>query len=119
MADGTLVGTAPSKLIKAAGQCESAAQYIEGMRQRVQTIKGELMATGWKGNAGVKFGQALDAWDVDFHKVIKLLEDIYDKMNINAKVYADAAQHNMDLSSGLNSAGSGGRIDSLINASNR
>ncbi|MEU7832134.1 MULTISPECIES: WXG100 family type VII secretion target [unclassified Nonomuraea] len=113
----TLMGTAPSKLTKAAGQCEVTAQYIEGMRQRVQTIKGDLMAAGWKGGAAGQFGKALDAWDVDFRQVIKILEDIYDKLNINAGVYSNAAQQNMDISSGLNSAGVGGRIDSLINAS--
>ncbi|MCA2224280.1 MULTISPECIES: WXG100 family type VII secretion target [Nonomuraea] len=113
----TLMGTAPTKLIKAAGQCETTAQYIEGMRQRVQTIKGDLMAAGWKGGASQQFGKALDAWDVDFQQVIKILESIYDKLNMGAGVYSTAAQQNMDISSGLNSAGAGGRIDSLINAS--
>jgi WXG100 family type VII secretion target len=86
------------------------------MRQRVQTIKGDLMAAGWKGGASQQFGKALDQWDLDFRAVIKILEGIYDKLNIGAGVYADAAQQNMDLSSGLNSAGSGGRIDTLINS---
>jgi WXG100 family type VII secretion target len=113
------MGTAPTKLIKAAGQCESAAQYIEGMRKRVETIKGDLLAAGWKGGAAGQFGKALEAWDLDFRQVIKILEDIYDKLNINAGVYADAAQQNMDLSGALTSAGSGGRIDSLINLSNK
>ena len=113
----TLMGTSPTKLIKAAGQCETTAQYIEGMRTRVQTIKADLMAAGWKGGASQQFGKALDAWDVDFRQVIKILETIYDRLNVGAGVYSNAAQQNMDISSGLNSAGSGGRIDSLINAS--
>src|ERR1044072_1086522 len=112
----TLMGTAPTKLIKAAGQCEVTAQYIEGMRQRVQTIKGDLMAAGWKGGAAGKFGQALYAWVGEFRQLIKILEDIYDKLNINADVYSNSAQQNMDLSGQLTSAGGGGRIDSLINS---
>jgi WXG100 family type VII secretion target len=112
----SLFGASPTELTTSAGYCEETAQYIEGMRQRVQTIKGDLMAAGWKGGASQQFGKALDQWDLDFRAVIKILEGIYDKLNIGAGVYADAAQQNMDLSSGLNSAGSGGRIDTLINS---
>jgi len=118
-----LYGASASQLTTAAGYCQDTAQYIEGMRQRVQEIKGDLTGQGWKGGAAQKFGTALDAWDIEFKAVIRILESMYDKLNMGAGVYKNAAEQNMDLSgsltgdgSALNRDGSGGRIDSLINA---
>jgi len=111
-----LYGASPTQLTNAAGYCQDTAQYIEGMRQRVQQIKGDLTAQGWKGGAAQKFSSALDQWDVEFKAVIKILEDIYDRLNIGAGVYKNAADQNMDVAGGFASAGQAGRIDSLINA---
>ncbi|NRQ39080.1 WXG100 family type VII secretion target [Nonomuraea sp. NN258] len=112
----SLYGASPTQLTNAAGYCQDTAQYIEGMRQRVQAIKGDLTSQGWKGGASQKFSQALDQWDVEFRGVIKILEDIYDRLNVGAGVYRNAADQNMDLSGALTRDGSAGRIDSLINA---
>jgi WXG100 family type VII secretion target len=109
-----LYGASPTQLTNAAGYCQDTAQYIEGMRQRVQTIKNNLTTQGWKGGAAQKFGQALDQWDVEFKAVIKSLEDIYDRLNIGAGVYKNAADENMDLAGRATTAGAG-RVDSLIN----
>lgn len=111
-----LYGASPTQLTNAAGYCQDTAQYIEGMRQRVQQIKGDLTTQGWKGGAAQKFGTALDQWDVEFKAVIKILEDIYDRLNIGAGVYRNAADENMNIAGGFAGAGQGGRIDSLINA---
>jgi WXG100 family type VII secretion target len=112
-----LYGASPTQLTNAAGYCQDTAQYIEGMRQRVQQIKGDLTTQAWKGGAAQKFSSALDQWDVEFKAVIKILEDIYDRLNIGAGVYRNAADQNMDIAGGFAGAGpQGGRIDSLINA---
>ncbi|MEV0196945.1 WXG100 family type VII secretion target [Nonomuraea sp. NPDC050691] len=116
--DAALSAHAATSLVKAAGYCQNTAQYIEGMRQRVAGIKAEIM-TKWEGDAARAFGGALDQWDVEFKQVRQILESIYDKLNINAKVYSEANDHNMDLARGLVNAGEGGRIDTLINSSNR
>ncbi|PZG17907.1 WXG100 family type VII secretion target [Nonomuraea aridisoli] len=110
----SLYGASPTQLTTAAGYCQSTAQYIEGMRLRVQEIKAGLQ---WQGGAYNQFAQAMNRWDTEFTQVIKILEDIYDRLNIGAGVYRNAADENMDIAGGFNSAGhSGGRIDSLINA---
>ncbi|MER7363336.1 WXG100 family type VII secretion target [Nonomuraea wenchangensis] len=112
----SLYGASPTQLTTAAGYCQDTAQYIEGMRQRVVEIKAGLQ---WQGGAYKKFSEAMDQWDVEFKGVIKILEGIYDKLNIGAGVYRNAADQNMDIVGGFASAGaSGGRIDSLINANN-
>ncbi|GAA2320246.1 hypothetical protein GCM10010149_86380 [Nonomuraea roseoviolacea subsp. roseoviolacea] len=113
--DAALAATSPTSLKKAAGYCQTTAQYIEGQRRRVQEIKAYIMAN-WESNAARAFGRALDQWDVEFNQVIKILEGIYDKLNIGAGVYANAADHDMDLVHGLMQAGQSGGIDSLINA---
>lgn len=110
-----LYGASPTQLTNAAGYCQDTAQYIEGMRQRVQTIKGDLTNQGWRGAAARKFGAALDQWDREFKDVIGILEDIHDRLNIGAGVYRNAADQNMDLSGSLTRDGSLGRIDSVIN----
>ncbi|WP_327087495.1 WXG100 family type VII secretion target [Nonomuraea sp. NBC_01738] len=112
----SLYGASPTQLTNAAGYCQDTAQYIEGMRVRVTEIKGDLTSQGWRGGASQKFGIALDQWDTEFRAVIKILEDIYDRLNIGAGVYKNAAEQNMDLSGSLSRDGSAGRIDSLINA---
>ncbi|WP_219467204.1 WXG100 family type VII secretion target [Nonomuraea rhizosphaerae] len=114
----SLFGAAPSDLTKAAGYCENTAQYIEGMRQRVQVIKGDLQ---WKGGAYLNFAKAMDQWDLDFKAVIKILEGIYDKLNVGAGVYSQAAAEteNMNITGGQAGAGSAGRIDDLINSSSQ
>lgn len=112
----SLYGASPTQLTNAAGYCQDTAQYIEGMRQRVTEIKGDLTSQGWRGGAAQKFSHALDQWDTEFRAVIKILEDIYDRLNIGAGVYKNAAEQNMDLSGSLTRDGSAGRIDSLINA---
>ncbi|MGW0801882.1 WXG100 family type VII secretion target [Nonomuraea sp. NPDC002799] len=109
------VGASPAQLIKAAGHCQQTAQYIEGMRQRVEAINSGLVNQGWKGDAAQAFGRALTSWDGEFKKVIALLEQMYDKMNMNAGVYRNAADQDMDLMGSLTSAGEAGRIDNLIN----
>ncbi|MEV0307404.1 WXG100 family type VII secretion target [Nonomuraea fuscirosea] len=109
-----LYGASPTQLTNAAGYCEETAQYIEGMRQRVQAIKTQLTTQGWKGGASQKFSGALDQWDLEFKAVIKSLEDIYDRLNIGAGVYKNAADENMDLAGRATGAGAG-RVDSLIN----
>ncbi|MEV0148077.1 MULTISPECIES: WXG100 family type VII secretion target [unclassified Nonomuraea] len=112
--DTALAGTSPTSLTKAAGYCESTAQYIEGQRRRVQEIKAFIRAN-WEANAARAFGNALDQWDVEFNQVIKILEGIYNKLNAGAKVYANAAAEDMDLVHGLMGTGQTGGIDSLIN----
>ncbi|MCF6467749.1 WXG100 family type VII secretion target [Nonomuraea sp. MG754425] len=112
----SLFGASPTQLANAAGYCQDTAQYIEGMRQRVQTIKGELTTQGWRGGAAQKFSAALDQWDVEFKAVIQILEDIHDRLNIGAGVYRNAAEQNMDLSGSLARDGYLGRIDSVVNA---
>jgi WXG100 family type VII secretion target len=111
-----LYGASPTQLTTAAGYCQDTAQYIEGMRQRVQQIKTDLTTQGWKGGAAQKFAGALDQWDGEFRGVIKILEDIYDRLNIGAGVYRNAADQNMDIAGGFVRDGQAGRIDSLINA---
>ncbi|MGI5283937.1 WXG100 family type VII secretion target [Nonomuraea polychroma] len=101
-------------MTNAAGYCQDTAQYIEGMRQRVQAIKNQLTTQGWKGGASAKFSAALDQWDVDFRAVIQSLEGIYDKLNMGAGVYKNAAEENMDLAGAATTAGAS-RVDSLIN----
>jgi WXG100 family type VII secretion target len=101
-------------LTNAAGYCQDTAQYIEGMRQRVQAIKNQLTTQGWQGGAAKKFSDALDLWDVDFKAVIQSLEDIYDKLNMGAGVYKNAADENMDLAGTATTAGAN-RVESLIN----
>ncbi|MEU1387764.1 MULTISPECIES: WXG100 family type VII secretion target [unclassified Nonomuraea] len=103
-------------MTNAAGYCQDTAQYIEGMRQRVQTIKGDLTTQGWRGGAAQKFGHALDEWDVEFKAVIRILEDIHDRLNIGAGVYRNAADQNMELSGSLARDGFTGRIDNVINS---
>ncbi|MEV0617185.1 WXG100 family type VII secretion target [Nonomuraea sp. NPDC050404] len=109
-----LYGASPTQLTTAAGYCETTAQHIEGMRQRVQTIKTQLTTQGWKGGASQKFAQALDAWDIDFKAVIKILEDIHDRLNMGAGVYRNAADENMQLAGRATAAGSNA-VDSAIN----
>ncbi|MFI7616282.1 WXG100 family type VII secretion target [Nonomuraea terrae] len=111
-----LYGASPTQLTNAAGYCQDTAQYIEGMRLRVQEIKATLTTQGWKGNASARFSQALDQWDGEFKGVIKVLEDIYDRLNIGAGVYRNTADQNMDIAGGFARTGESGRIDSLINA---
>ncbi|MFC4120083.1 WXG100 family type VII secretion target [Nonomuraea zeae] len=112
----SLYGASPTQLTNAAGYCQDTAQYIEGMRQRVQAIKADLTTQGWRGGAAQKFSGALDQWDVEFRAVIKILEDIHDRLNIGAGVYRNAADQNMDLSGSLVRDGAAGRIDSVINS---
>ncbi|MCK2221294.1 WXG100 family type VII secretion target [Actinomadura sp. ATCC 31491] len=112
----SLYGASPTQLTTAAGYCQDTAQYIEGMRQRVQEIKAGLK---WQGGAYQKFSNAMDQWDVEFKGVIKILEDIYDKLNMGAGVYRNAADQNMDIVGGFASDGNAGRIDSLINANQK
>ncbi|MFC5815483.1 WXG100 family type VII secretion target [Nonomuraea harbinensis] len=111
-----LYGASPTQLTNAAGYCQDTAQYIEGMRQRVQQIKADLTSQGWQGGAAQRFSTALDQWDGEFKGVIKILEDIYDRLNIGAGVYRNAADQNMDIAGGFVGDGGAGRIDSLINA---
>ncbi|RSN14370.1 hypothetical protein DMB42_07595 [Nonomuraea sp. WAC 01424] len=111
-----LYGASPTQLTNAAGYCQDTAQYIEGMRQRVQTIKGDLTTQGWRGGAAQKFSHALDEWDVEFKAVIKILEDIHDRLNMGAGVYRNAADQNMELSGSLARDGLTGRIDNVINS---
>ncbi|TMR96077.1 WXG100 family type VII secretion target [Nonomuraea basaltis] len=111
-----LYGASPTQLTNAAGYCQDTAQYIEGMRQRVEQIKADLTTQGWKGGASQKFSAALTQWDGEFKGVIKILEDIYDRLNIGAGVYRNAADQNMDIAGGFAGSGEAGRIDSLINA---
>ncbi|MGI5269182.1 WXG100 family type VII secretion target [Nonomuraea sp. CA-218870] len=110
-----LYGASPAQLQTAAGHCEKTAQQIEAMRQRVEQIKGDLTTQGWKGGAAQRFAQALTAWDGEFKQVIKILEDIYDRLNMGAGVYRNAAEQNMDIAGNFTGGGQGGRIDSLIN----
>ncbi|NUW40960.1 WXG100 family type VII secretion target [Nonomuraea rhodomycinica] len=112
--DAALAATSPTSLKKAAGYCQTTAQYIEGQRRRVQDIKAYIMVN-WESNAARAFGRALDQWDIEFNQVIKILEGIYDKLNIGAGVYANAADDDMDLVQGLMNTGQTGGIDSLIN----
>lgn len=112
----SLYGASPTQLIAAAGHCQDTAQYIEGMRVRVQEIKAGLE---WQGGAYKKFSSAMDQWDVEFKGVIQILEDIYDRLNMGAGVYRNAADQNMDLTQGFASDGNAGRIDSLINANQK
>nr|WP_281287113.1 WXG100 family type VII secretion target [Nonomuraea turkmeniaca] len=112
-----LYGASPTQLTNAAGYCQDTAQYIEGMRLRVEEIKAGLTTEGWKGGASEKFATALTQWDTEFKGVIQILEDIYDRLNMGAGVYRNAADQNMDIAGGFAGAGEvGGRIDSLINA---
>ncbi|MGP3955566.1 WXG100 family type VII secretion target [Nonomuraea sp. 3N208] len=107
-------------MTNAAGYCQDTAQYIEGMRQRVEQIKTGLTTEGWKGGASEKFAAALTVWDTEFKGVIQVLEDVYDRLNMGAGVYRNAADQNMDIAGGFAGAGEvGGRIDSLINANHR
>ncbi|TYB64392.1 WXG100 family type VII secretion target [Nonomuraea sp. PA05] len=110
-----LYGASPTQLTNAAGYCQNTAQYIEGMRLRVQEIKGDLTTQGWRGRASEEFGRALDNWDAEFKAVIRILEDIHDRLNMGAGVYRNAADQNMDLSGTLTREGYG-RIDSVINS---
>ncbi|MGW4792819.1 WXG100 family type VII secretion target [Nonomuraea sp. MG754425] len=111
----SLYGASVTQLTNAAGYCQETAQYIEGMRQRVEQIKADLTTQGWQGGASQKFATALTAWDGEFKGVIRILEQIYDKLNMGAGVYKNAADQNMDIAGGFVSAGEAGRVDSLIN----
>ena len=108
------VGASHQQLSRAAGICEEAAQYIEGMRKRVVTINVDLK-NAWKGNAARSFGSALDQWDTDFKGVIKILHDIYERLEKGGGVYGSAENHTWEIAK-LNGDGSAGRIDDLINA---
>lgn len=109
----SLYGASPTQLTSAAGKCEDAAREIEGLRLKVKQIKAGLQ---WQGGAYNKFAGAMDQWDIEFQRVIKILETIYDRLNIGAGVYRNAADQNMDIAGGFIGGGqSGGRIDSLIN----
>lgn len=113
---GLLYGASESQLTNAARYCQETAQYIEGMRRRVEEIKAGLK---WQGGGYQKFAVVMQQWDAEFKGVIANLEGIYDKLNIGAKIYANANQQNMDLIGSLTADGSAGRIDSLINANHK
>ncbi|MFI9550147.1 WXG100 family type VII secretion target [Nonomuraea endophytica] len=111
-----LYGASPTQLTNAAGYCQDTAQYIEGMRQRVQVIKGELTIDGWRGGAAQVFSEKLNQWDTSFKAVIQILVDIHDRLNQGAGVYRNAAEQNMDLTGSLTTDGFSRRIDSVINS---
>jgi WXG100 family type VII secretion target len=122
----TLFGASPTQLRNAAGYCQDTAQYIEGMRLRVEQIKTDLTTRDWEGGAAQKFVGVMAQWDTEFKGVIRILEDIYDRLNVGSINYATAeaeaealaqaqAQADMDLEGAHTGDGTAGRIDSLIN----
>ncbi|GAA4233955.1 WXG100 family type VII secretion target [Streptosporangium album] len=119
----------PSQLTKAASHVEAAARHIKGLQQGTATAVAELTSSGggWESGAGSKFASVMREWDTQFTKVLQSMEEMYDKLNINANVYsaAEADSHNLNLGEGSvdgarNDVGDGQRsIDSLINGTGR
>lgn len=129
MADGLQMWNgfevAAPQMEKAAGYCKETAQYIEGLRKRVDGIRAALVSPGnWQSTAAGQFSAALVTWDEQFRKVIRSLETIHDNLLYNTKNYSAAELEGYAWTGevagtpGLSGSADGreGRIDNLINA---
>ncbi|GGT15328.1 WXG100 family type VII secretion target [Nonomuraea spiralis] len=96
----------PGQIKTASGHVVDTAQYIEGLRVSVETTANGLLNTGWLGPAAARFRTAMTNWDNSMRNVRLDLEDIAEKMGVNAVVYSAADE---DVQAGM------GRVESLIN----
>ncbi|MER7501182.1 WXG100 family type VII secretion target [Nonomuraea pusilla] len=99
-------GANPKQIKAASGHVVDTAQYIEGLREAVESTANGLLHTGWLGPAAAKFQRAMTVWDHSMRSVRQDLEGIAEKMGINAITYSGADENVQDAV---------GRVESLIN----
>ncbi|SEM05420.1 WXG100 family type VII secretion target [Nonomuraea pusilla] len=99
-------GANPTQIKAASGHVVDTAQYVEGLREAVESTANGLLHTGWLGPAASKFQRAMTVWDQSMRSVRQDLEGIAERMGINAITYSAADQDVQDAV---------GRVESLIN----
>ncbi|SFL16222.1 WXG100 family type VII secretion target [Streptosporangium canum] len=100
-------GRDADKIREASLQVADTAQFVDGLRRRVNDDTALLMTSGWLGPAAGKFKLAMEAWDTQALRIRQDLETIAENMGMNSVTYSQADD---DVQQGMN------RVDSLINA---
>lgn len=66
-------------MAQAAQRLEDAASTTRGIKSKLQSHKGELLAS-WEGNAARTFASVFDQFDADFQKVLRTMEEMHGKL---------------------------------------
>ncbi|MEC3975223.1 WXG100 family type VII secretion target [Amycolatopsis sp. H20-H5] len=90
MADNFVSVTTPG-MQQAAVLFENASSESSGHMKSINENQAQLMAT-WRGDASVKFGQAMNDWENQFSVIVKELNHMIETMGVNAKAYAENEQ---------------------------
>jgi WXG100 family type VII secretion target len=81
-----MVRTTEEGMKHAADQFGEKASSFTSDMQRINSEMATLQAS-WKGSASMTFGQAMDAWESAFQRVINELIGMMDSMGVNTQEY--------------------------------
>jgi len=82
-----------SELSKASARLRDAGQRLQDGLSSVDLETGQLLGSGWKGDAATAFGSAWDRWHNGAGQVVRGLQSMSELLSVAAKEYAKTDEH--------------------------
>lgn len=98
-----------SELSRVSARLKDAGQRLQDGLSSVDLETGQLLGSGWKGDAATAFGSAWDRWHNGAGQVVRGLQSMSDLLSVAAKEYAKTDEHGAGaIGSSMDGGGSGG-----------